>query len=138
MSLKYGLFKYHVCISFIATGRWVPLSNFLCITFKILSLSACFGNNFCARLPVLTKPSHSQGPWKNDLSGLWYTSEILPSWNGEFFSKSILISGLIFVFSALCELPGVGVPVSLGGSCKLDLDRRQCLWSQDFCELLHH
>ena len=48
-------------------------------------------------LLVLTKLSNSQGSWKNDLSGLWYISENMPSWNGKFSLKSILISGLIFV-----------------------------------------
>ena len=109
------MIKYLACISFIMTCKCVPLSTFLCITFKILSISACFGKHFCTRLPVLIKPSNSQGSWKKDLSGLWYASEIMPSWNRGFSSKSILISGLIFVLSKLCELPGVAVPVGLDG-----------------------
>ena len=93
---------------------------------------------FCTRLPLLTKPSNCWGSWMNDLSSLWYISEIMPSWNREFSSKLILISGLIFVLSDLCELSSMGVLIGLGGACKLDLDRRECLWSQDFCESLHH
>ena len=116
MSLKYGLIKYPTCISFTATGKCVPLHTFLCIiSFKVLSISACFCRNICTRLPVLIKPSNSQGSWKNDLSGLWYILEIMPSLNGEFSSKSILISGLIFVLSELCKLPHIGVLIGLGG-----------------------
>ena len=70
MSLKYGLTKYPACISFIVTGKCVPLSTFLYIIFNILSISACFGKKFCTRMPVFTRLSNCQGSWKNDLSGL--------------------------------------------------------------------
>ena len=66
-------------------------------------------------MPALTTPCNSQGFWKNDLSDLWYVSEITPSWNGEISSKSILISGLIYVIPELSELPGVGVLTGLSG-----------------------
>ena len=79
MSLKYWPAKYPTCISFIVTGKCAPLNTFLCIIFDDLSISACFGKHFCTRLPVLTRPSNSQGSWKNDLLGLWYVSEITPS-----------------------------------------------------------
>ena len=35
--------KYPASISFIVTGKCVPLSTFLCIILNILSISACFG-----------------------------------------------------------------------------------------------
>ena len=64
-----------------------------------MSISACLGKTFCTSLPVLTRPSNSWGSWKIDLSGLWNVSDITPSWNGEFSSKSTSGSGLISVFS---------------------------------------
>ena len=42
--MKYGLIKYPTCISFIATGKCVPLSTFLCIILI-----------FCKYQPVLVK-----------------------------------------------------------------------------------
>ena len=79
MSLMYWMTRYPVCIYFIATGKCVPLSTFLCIIFNILLISACFSKNFCTKLPVLTRFSNSQGSCKNDLLSLWYVSEITPS-----------------------------------------------------------
>ena len=75
-------------------------------------ISACSGKNICISLPVLTRPSNSWGSWKNNISGLWYTYEITPSWNGEFSSKSILGSGLISIFFGLSN---VGILTGLGG-----------------------
>ena len=77
ISLKEGLAKYPVCISFIVTGKYIPLNTFLCIIFNILSISACLGKNFFIRLPVLTRPSNSWGSSKNDLPGHWYVSKLL-------------------------------------------------------------
>ena len=37
----------------------------------------------------------------------------------NFSLKSILISGLIFVLSALCDIPGIGVLAGLGGACNI-------------------
>ena len=59
----------------------VPFSG---LFFSILSISAYIGKNFCTTLPALTRPSNSWGSWKNDLSGLWYVSDITPSWMGNF------------------------------------------------------
>ena len=42
-SLKYELCKYPACISLISTGKCVPFSTFLWITFNILSIFICFG-----------------------------------------------------------------------------------------------
>ena len=78
MSLKYGLTKYSACISFIATGKYVPFSPFVCILLNILLISVCFGKKLCARFPILTRLSNSQGSWKNDLLDLCYVSEITP------------------------------------------------------------
>ena len=50
---KYGLFRYPGYISLIFTGRCVPFNTFLCITFKILSISVCFGKYFWTSLLVL-------------------------------------------------------------------------------------
>ena len=111
-SLKYGLIKYPACISFTVTGKIIPLRTFLCITFNILSISACFGKNFCTSLPALIRLSNSCGSWKYDLSGLWYVYESTTSWNGEFSSKSILISGKIsnklLGTSGISDFTGVG------------------------------
>ena len=107
-SLKYGLIKYPACIAFTVTGKCVP---FLCIIFNMLSISACFGKNLCANLPVLTRPCNSVGPWEYDLSGLWYISAITPSWYGGFSSKYVLnvllqcinVLVLNFLRSYLCK-----------------------------------
>ena len=61
ISLKYGLFKYPTCISFMVTRRCVPFNTFLCMIFKILSMSVCFGKYFCTRLLVLIKSANSGG-----------------------------------------------------------------------------
>ena len=39
-------------VSLISTGKCGPLRTFLCITFSILSMLACFGKNFCTKLLV--------------------------------------------------------------------------------------
>ena len=54
-------------------------------------MSTCLGKNFLPACPCVLDFS-SFGSWKYDLSGLWYVSEIIPSWYDEFFSnfKSIL------------------------------------------------
>ena len=78
-----------------------------------LSISACFIKNFCISLPVLIRLSNSQCSWKYDLSGLWYVSQITPSWNGELSSKSIFSYG-----SMSDKLPGIlgtDVLTGLGG-----------------------
>ena len=90
-SLKYGLIKQPACIPFTAIGKCIPLRTFLWIIFNILS--ACFSKNFCTSLPVLIRLSNSCGSWKYDLSSLWYVSEIMPSWNGEFSLKSVFSPG---------------------------------------------
>ena len=113
MSLKYGLIKYHTCISFIITGKCVPFSTFLYITFNILSIPACFGNNFYTSLPVLIRISNSQGSWKYDLSGLWYVCDIRPSWNGEFSSKPVFSSGSMS--DKFLGISGIDVFTGLGG-----------------------
>ena len=76
-----------------------------------MSISACFGKNFCTSLPVLTWPSNSWGSWIKDLSGLCYVSDITPSCNGEFFLESLLSTGLISIFSGLSD---VGICTGLG------------------------
>ena len=60
-SLKYGLFKYSACISFMVTGKCVPFNIFLCMIFKILSMSVCFGKYFCITLLVLIRSANSGG-----------------------------------------------------------------------------
>ena len=69
-------------------------------------MSACLGKNFCTSLHVLIRLPNSQGSWKNDLSGLWYVSDIALSWNGEFSSKSVLSS---WFMSILPGIPGIGI-----------------------------
>ena len=110
MSLKYGLSRYSACISFMVTGRWVPFNTFLCIIFKILSTSVCFGKYFWTILLVLIKSASSGGSSNWDLSGLWYISDIMPSWYEEFSSKSLIskskskfifLSSYIFTSSSL-------------------------------------
>ena len=91
--MEYELIKYSVFISFTVTGRCIPFRTFLWIIFIILSISTCFSKNFYTNLLVLTRLANSCASWKYDLSGLWYVSDITPSWNSEFSSKSILISG---------------------------------------------
>ena len=70
ISLKYGLVTYPTCISFMVTGRCVPFNTFLCMIFKILSISICFGKYFCTKLLVLTKSAYPGDPSTLDLSGL--------------------------------------------------------------------
>ena len=91
-SLKYGLFKYPNHFSFTVTGRWVPFNTFHRIIFKIVSISVCLGKYFCSILLVVTKSAHSGGSTSCDLSGHGYISDIIPSWYGEFSSKSLFIS----------------------------------------------
>ena len=74
-------------LSFTVTGKCIPLRTFLCIIFNILSISACFGKNFCTSLPVLIRLSNSCASWIYDSSGLLHVSEIACSWNGEFSSN---------------------------------------------------
>ena len=93
ISWKYELIKYPVCISFTVTGKCIPLRTFLCIIFNILLISVCFSKNFCISMPVLIRVSNSSDSWKYDLSGLWYVSEITPSWHGELSLKSVFSSG---------------------------------------------
>ena len=71
---------------------------------------------FCPYLSVLVDTYESKfslfmrlptsfGSWKNYLSGLWNVLDMMPSWNGEFSSKSKF--GLIFSISVEpCELWG--------------------------------
>ena len=63
---------------------------------------------------VLTKSANSGGSNSWDLSGLWHISDIIPSWYGEFSSKSLFISKskskFIFLHLALLDL-GVWVVV---------------------------
>ena len=47
---------------------------------------------------------NSLGSWKNDLSGLWNVSDMMPSWNGKFSLKSKLILGLISCEFWLCVI----------------------------------
>ena len=61
ISLQCGLFKYPTCISFMVSGRGVPFNTFLCMIFKMLSMSVCFGKYFCTRLLVLIKSANSGG-----------------------------------------------------------------------------
>ena len=70
-SLKYGLLRYPVCISFTDTDKCVPFRAFLYINFSILSISACFSKNFCTSLSVLIRLSNSGGSWKYVLLGIW-------------------------------------------------------------------
>ena len=81
--------------------------------FNILLIPAFFSKNFCMSLPLLIRPSNSWGSWKCDLSGLWYVSEITPSWNGELSSKSIFSSGSMS--DKLPGISGIGVFTGLGG-----------------------
>ena len=88
-SLKYGLFKCPAWISFMVKGRCVPFNTFL---WMILSISVSCGKYFWTIFSVLTKSINSGGSTNCDLSGLWYISDIIPSWYGKFSSKSLFIS----------------------------------------------
>ena len=59
VSLKYGLFKYPNCISFMVTERCEPFNTFLSMILKLLSMSVCFGKYFCTRLLVLIRSANS-------------------------------------------------------------------------------
>ena len=89
---RYGLIKYPTWISFTVTGIRVSFRTFLCIIFNILSISTCFGKNFCTNLLLLIRPCNSGGSWKYDLLGLWNISDITPFLYGKFSSKSMLMS----------------------------------------------
>ena len=89
--LKYGLVKYPAWTSLIAIGICVPFSSFLCITSNILSMSVCFGKNLCTILVVSSKSLNSGESLIWDLSGFSYISEMIPSWYGEFSSKSVFV-----------------------------------------------
>ena len=96
-------------------SKCVPLSIFFCITFKFLLISACFGKNFCTRLPVLIKHSNSEVLGKIIYLVFSIFLKSYPT-ESEFSSKSVLIPGLVSVLSELCEPPGIGVLIGLGGS----------------------
>ena len=70
MSLKYELFKYPACISFIVKGKCLPFNTFFLIIYKILSISVCFGKNCCIMFLVSIRSFNSIGSWKYDLLGL--------------------------------------------------------------------
>ena len=78
-SLKYELCKYPACISLISTGKWMPFSTFLWIIFNILSISVCYGKYLWIKFPLFIRSPNSLGSWKNDLSGLWNVSDMMPS-----------------------------------------------------------
>ena len=103
---------------FTVTGKCIPLRALHSKMFNILSISACFGKTFFISMPVLIRLSNSCGSWKYDLSSLWYVSEITPSQNGEFSSKSVFSSGSMS--DKLPGILGIGVFTSLGGVDKLD------------------
>ena len=72
-------------------------------------MSVCFIKNFCVSLHVFTKFSNSFGYWKYNLSGLWYVSDIIPSWYGEFSSNSKSILGLMSTLLSIlgdCKFSG--------------------------------
>ena len=95
MSLKYGLVRYPTCSSLMVRGKCVPFSTFLLIIPRILSISVYFERYFCTNLDVFTKSINSCSSSMYDWSGLTYISEIIPSWWGEFSSKSKL--GFIYL-----------------------------------------
>ena len=95
MSLKKELTRYPAYISFIITGKCVPFSTSHWIIFNILSISVCFGKHFCTVYSLFTKLFNSFSSWKYDLSGLWYASDIIPSWYWEIFLNSMSILGLV-------------------------------------------
>ena len=76
-------------------GKCVPFNTFLCITCSILSMPICFGKYLWTKFPLFMRSPNFLESWKNDLSSLWNVSDMMPSWNGEFSSKSKLILGLI-------------------------------------------
>ena len=119
MSLKWELVKFLAWISFISTGKCVPLSTFLWITLSILSISAWFDKNFWTKLPMFMRSFNSFGSWKNVFSDLWNVSKITPSWNGEISLKIKLISVLMFsILDELYELSwllGMFDLIGLGG-----------------------
>ena len=77
-ALKYGLFRYPTCISFTVTGRCLPFNSFLCIIFKILSISVYFSKYFWTTLLVLIKTACSGCSNNWDLSSLWYILILYP------------------------------------------------------------
>ena len=76
----------------------MPLSTFLWIICKILSISVSLGKNLCIKFPLSIRSLSSFRFWKNNLSGLWIVSDMMPSWNGEFSSKPRLILGLWLIY----------------------------------------
>ena len=64
-------------------------------------MSACFSKNSCPSLPLFTRFSNSLGSWKYDLSGLWYISDIIASWYGEFSSNSKSVPGFASVLLSI-------------------------------------
>ena len=66
--------------------------------FSVLSQVFCLYPSALANIceqsfPLLIRSPNSLGSWNNVLSSLWYISDMLPSWNGEFSSKSKLNIG---------------------------------------------
>ena len=76
-----------------------------------------FGKNFWIKFLMFMRSFNSFGSWNNDFSRI--ISEIMPSWNGKFSSKSKLISGLIFStlyeLSKLSWLLGISDLLGVGG-----------------------
>ena len=52
------------------SGKCMPVNTFLCITSTNLSMSVCFGKNFCITLVVSSTPTNCDHSLIYDLSGL--------------------------------------------------------------------
>ena len=62
-SLKYGLVKYPVYISFTVTGKCVSLRTFIWIIFNFFIYISLLWLNICTTLPVLIRLGNSCGSW---------------------------------------------------------------------------
>ena len=107
------------------------LSTFLWIMSKIWSMSVCLGKNLCTKFPLSVRSSSSFGFWKNDLSSLWNVSDMMPSWNGEFSSKSTLILGLFLLLFVFCNVEGL----RSGSQCVEHLVRRDYYYYLLICHM---
>ena len=86
-SLKYGLFRCPVWISFTVVGMSVPFNTFLCIIFNPLYKSACLGKYLCINDLPSTCACNLGDSCRYPFPGLSYTSWIIPSCCGVFSSK---------------------------------------------------
>ena len=115
-----GCLNNQPVISLISTGKCMPLGTFLWITFRILSISVVLAKTFVLNYWYLSDHLILEVLEKNVLSSLSYASDITPSWNGDFSSKSRLISELVYSeLGDLCKpswLLGMLDLIGLGGS----------------------